>query len=468
MATTPKEMKRIEWGNFWNILESHEDIHLWPESFMFGLLYLIFDHPWLSSNNNFIHTCVNYFKKCQVDPGTPIGVISVQSFSERLTQSTLNSFHLSGTKDSPVVGVQSILDMLHVLTTPQTTTIYPFPRIVHKQDLEPITTKDMVEEFGVMFYPIVKTYPNKNKPPKLLNKIYCKYLKLKESYQNQFPKLFHLLKKLSIKFTLIHGNLLVCTNNVSLLKIKQVLKKLVSGLVWQSSSWEFEQGVLTLNKGGLQLNFIDFNYIAERVPILLCTDFFYKIRTNNLNFIYKNLGIEAVRTYLVETIPQILEKEGIHISFSHVELLVDNMTYQGRVSPYTRSGVNIDESVLLRASFETTSNTLANASVANMKDDLRCPTASIIFGKPSSIGSMYNLEIIEKNPKQEETIEEESEIEMSSPLPPTFSFEDLMSDDDDDEPHFHYYKSDEEGEEESPSKKFKNDSEMEMELELEI
>lgn len=38
----------------------------------------------------FLDDCVRLYERSTIHPGTPVGVIAVQSFSERLTQATLN------------------------------------------------------------------------------------------------------------------------------------------------------------------------------------------------------------------------------------------------------------------------------------------------------------------------------------------------------------------------------------------
>lgn len=341
----------------------------------------------------FINACKDHHERCVISPGTPVGVVAVQSFSERLTQATLNSFHLSGTKDSPVVGVQSILEMLKATKNPSCATIYPFPENI---DIAPVILEEMIVRFGTMFYPTVKYLKNGN--VRVTNSTYCKYFDLNKKFRHVYTMLAKLLKRQeNIDCIFVDEDTMVLSKRqpVSCLKIQWLMKSLVKGIGW-GSDWTMSGGVLSLNDNTFNMNFIDFDYINQRVDGLLDTDFFTKIRTNHLHFIYNNLGIEATRSYLMETIPTIVSKEGINISLSHIELIIDVMTHAGVLSPYTRNGLNVEEGVLLRASFETNTKALSDASSGLLHDDIKCPTSSIIVGKSPEIGTMYNLEIVER------------------------------------------------------------------------
>lgn len=432
------------------------------EMFFYELINICMKHPEILQDKQvllkFLNDCLIHYERCSIEPGTPVGVIAVQSFSERLTQATLNAFHLSGTKDSPVTGVRSIIDMLRGVLSPHSTTIYPFPNNV---DIRPVFVKDMVLTFGVMFYPMIRFH---GKRILATNCVYCYYFVIDPMYKAQKEKLKTLLRDQGIEPFEPDHNLIVLSKKkpaMSLYKLKSILTMLVSGLVW-GSDWEFKDNILTLHDESKGFGVIDFDYMVKHIgDVLLETNFFTKVRSNNLRFIYKNLGIEAVRTYLVETIPAVLEKEGIHISFSHVELIIDNMTYMGHIAPYTRSGVDVNQSVLLRASFETTTNTLSSAAASALSDDIKCPTSSIIFGKPSQIGTMYNLKIIEKD---RNVVEEEEEIAYAPvEIPQT---QEEVEDDVGD--HFHFYASDHDsdGEDESPKRQRVEDS-PEYDIELE-
>lgn len=354
-----------------------------------------------------------------------------------------------------MTGVRSILDMLRCVTNPHSTTIYPFPDNV---DVTPVFVWQMVRKFGVLFYPEVVV--TRSKRVLATNGVYCPYFVIKETYRHLKPKLVGLLKKENINTVEPFEDLLVLSKKptVSLVNIKKILTTLVSGLGW-GDDWDFKDNILTLNDNSSRFSFVTFEYIMRRIDGLTDTDFFKKVRSNNLKFLYNNLGIEAVRTYLMQTIPAVLEKEGINIALSHVEFLIDNMTYQGHISPYTRSGVDVHNSVFLRASFETTVNTLSEASAEMLRDDIKCPTSSILFGKPSQIGTMYGLTIIEKD---KDLGDVDDEVIEYAPMETYRNTEQQQ-----DEVGFHFYDSDYENDDESPKRQKVTDSpEYEIELEL--
>lgn len=339
-----------------------------------------------------------------VSPGEAVGAISVQSFSERLTQATLNSFHLSGTKDSPVTGMKNVLDMLNASKSPKVTTIYPLDDYI---DTRQVYLKDIIVGTGAMFYPVM------SKTKRLANCPYCKFFVLNEGYSDLFHRIPLLLNQLYVNIDVIFvdTNVIVISgkSEVSISSINKITNILLKGIGWYGPGVRHGP-VLTLAEGdGAKLNNIDLGYFVDRMPEILNGNFLTKIRTNNIHFIYNNFGIEAVRTYLLETIPAVLGKEGIDISFSHVELIVDVMTYQGVISPFTRSGMFVEDGLLLRASFETATTTLSEAACKNLSDDIVCPTSSIIMGQAPSLGTMYGLDIIEHETPKDDYVDFEVE-----------------------------------------------------------
>ena len=61
--------------------------------------------------------------------------------------------------------------------------------------------------------------------------------------------------------------------------------------------------------------------------------------SNNMWDIYKNLGIEAVREFLIEEFKSVVSSDGTYIDMRHVMLLVDIMCHTGSISSISRYGI---------------------------------------------------------------------------------------------------------------------------------
>ena len=106
--------------------------------------------------------------------------------------------------------------------------------------------------------------------------------------------------------------------------------------------------------------------------------------SNNVWDIYEVLGIEAVRTFLVEEFMAIMEG----INSCHAELLVDRMTHAGSIASITRYTMKKDESGPFgRASFEETMDNFLNAAARGEVEPTKGVSAAIICGKRAAIGT---------------------------------------------------------------------------------
>lgn len=71
----------------------------------------------------------------------------------------------------------------------------------------------------------------------------------------------------------------------------------------------------------------------------------------------------------------------------HLNLIADVMTRSGGYVPFNRQGMLSSTSPLMKMSFETTCNFLKDATLEGDSDDLSNPSARIVFGKLSGVGT---------------------------------------------------------------------------------
>lgn len=108
----------------------------------------------------------------------------------------------------------------------------------------------------------------------------------------------------------------------------------------------------------------------------------YRTRSNDLHESLEVLGIEAVREMIIQEIVDVFAYGGITLNNRHFGLLADVMTAQGYLVSIDRYGVSkTDTGILSRATFETTTNQVANAAIFGEEDPMRGVSANIMFGQ---------------------------------------------------------------------------------------
>lgn len=99
-------------------------------------------------------------------------------------------------------------------------------------------------------------------------------------------------------------------------------------------------------------------------------------------------GIEAARNLLANELISTIKEEGLTVSFRHIGLLADAMTYTGAIRSTGRHGIAGDkDSVFARAAYEETVKHFINASVFGEKDPLRGVAENILIGKQIGLGT---------------------------------------------------------------------------------
>jgi len=112
-----------------------------------------------------------------------------------------------------------------------------------------------------------------------------------------------------------------------------------------------------------------------------------KIQTDAIIEIYRHLGIEAARQKLITELRKLSS-----CNHHHYLVYADEMTRTGRVTSIERSGLGIREAsnYLLRIGFSSPIQTLEEASVNAVTDEVTGITAPLLVGSVPRIGTLYN------------------------------------------------------------------------------
>ena len=115
---------------------------------------------------------------------------------------------------------------------------------------------------------------------------------------------------------------------------------------------------------------------------------FSRVRTNDIHEVASVLGIEAARQLIVEEAQQLLREQGLDVDVRHLLLLSDAMTLDGKVRQVGRHGVvRLKSSVLARAAFEISFQTLVEAAVSGEIDQLQGNIERILIGREVPVGT---------------------------------------------------------------------------------
>ncbi|KAJ6256274.1 DNA-directed RNA polymerase I subunit rpa1 [Drechslerella dactyloides] len=111
------------------------------------------------------------------------------------------------------------------------------------------------------------------------------------------------------------------------------------------------------------------------------------VYSNDIAAVLRVYGVECARNTIIREMDGVFKGHGIAVDGRHLNLIADIMTRNGGFSPFNRTGLAGAVSPLMKMSFETTCNFLKEASLAHEHDELKSPSARIVFGRLQNIGT---------------------------------------------------------------------------------
>lgn len=360
----------------------------------------------------------SYFKSL-IQPAESVGVIAAQSFGEKNTQSTLNSFHHAGITEKTVVsGIPRFEELINATKSPKgvSCTIYFKYGNSSIQELRKTITHTIVELRLGKLAKEFTVYRNKEEEHW--------YHAFELLYSSRFREYTNCLR--------IHLNMRVLFEySLDLKTIANKIENEYSDLtcVWSPNHY----GVIDVfaETSGINLpekiSFItnenkNVIYLEEVVTpnlekLIICgipgiTNIFYvkkdnewiietegsnypkilshpavdiaRTRTNDIWEIYHTLGIQAAKVALYEEFMDVMSG----INSCHAKVLVDWMTHGGSIASVSRYTVKKSQcGMLSKCSFEETLSNLLNAGFYGEKEHAKGISSCIILGKKSKVGS---------------------------------------------------------------------------------
>jgi DNA-directed RNA polymerase II subunit RPB1 len=113
-----------------------------------------------------------------------------------------------------------------------------------------------------------------------------------------------------------------------------------------------------------------------------------RVFSNDIHEINEVFGIETARLSIFEEFSEVFVTE--KVNYHHLSVLIDSMTFSGRIVAVNRFGMNKNETgVLARSSFEETSKNMFNAAMGAEFDSMRGVSANIMFGQKPPCGTGF-------------------------------------------------------------------------------
>jgi DNA-directed RNA polymerase subunit A" len=330
-------------------------------------------------------------------PGTPIGLIVSQSFSEPLTQIQLNRFHHSGEGSGLVSGVTRIKEIINCVKDIQTPSMTIVPRDGHTFDpnsIVSVTFKMVVHCWSTKRDHMVTILLNKSfmvsrvLTPRIVaealyqdNIEYTQDLEA-DTWELWFPlvgdtsplRVRDAVRVMLKSDILIHGIKRVHDFYLSTINID----RLVDGV------WTVYKQPCVVTKGSnlreiCKLPWVDIQYTTS----------------NDLMEIYSVFGIDSMCTAIEENLLQVMSSNSADVSRSYLHIIAHEMCRTGVPCALTFNGLTSSKTSTLKlATFERSLESFVRAACIGHEDQLRGISESVIVGKPVSVGTGGDFELI--------------------------------------------------------------------------
>jgi DNA-directed RNA polymerase beta' subunit len=331
-------------------------------------------------------------------PDTPIGLIVSQSFSEPLTQIQLNRFHHSGEGSGLVSGVTRIKEIINCMKDIQTPSMTIVPLEGHTMDTNAIisVTLNMVLRCW--------TTTRINNVTLVLDKslmvsrfITPRILAEAIGHLHEHVQYTHDLEATTweVWFPLEGTPLRIRDAARSLMKTNILITGIKNIADFYLSTIDIERlvdGIPTMCK---QPCLITRGSNMREICKLPWVDVQYTT-TNDLMEIYTLFGIDAMCTSIEENLLHVMSSNSADVSRSYIHIIAHEMCRTGTPCALTFNGLTSSKTSTLKlATFERSLESFVRAACIGHTDKLRGISESVIVGKPVSVGTGGDFELID-------------------------------------------------------------------------
>jgi len=376
--------------------------------------------------------------KALCHPGEMVGVLAAQSIGEPTTQLTLNTFHSAGTvKANATSGVPRIEELLSASANPKRpgNTAYLLPNtskreaIAKMKEIQKTTLRDITRSVRIYYDPYPLAASSVMDEDREVLGMYEQFasgkadcaspwvMRLELDDQEMVNRNIMDLVEVQAKIQNSIGNVDVkcVTSDRNAQKLILRLEMAAAAVKNPTALRQMEDAILgsvltgmdgigrvfvrTLKNemiyeptlGGYQTKD---QYVLDLEGTNLYDLFVFpgvdmtRTFSNDIHEINEVFGIETARLALYEEFNEVFSSE--KVNYHHLSVLVDSMTFSGRIVPVNRFGMKKNETgVLAKSSFEETSKVMFEAAVGAEYDTMRGVSANIMFGQKPPCGTGF-------------------------------------------------------------------------------
>jgi len=291
---------------------------------------------------------------------------------------TLRTFHFAGVREQSILlGLPRLIEIVDARKTPSTPQMKVYLDSEHRRDrakaeslakqLTYMTMREIISEYAI---DLDRNAVVLRLDDQLMQENEVPVEKVKEALQRHQAE--------------IRGrNVLVRSSEISLEALEKLRDRILSQRV--KGIRRISRTMLTRESGEYVI-YTEGSNLKEVVqtPGVDLT----RVETNDLQEIASVLGVEAARHAIIDEARQVLREQGMDVDVRHLLLLADVMTASGKVKQVGRHGVvKLKSSVLARAAFEISVQTLLDAAAKGEVDPLRGNVERILVGKEIPVGT---------------------------------------------------------------------------------
>ena len=363
------------------------------------------------------------YETSQIDPGENVGILAAQSIGEKQTQSNLNSFHKAGLSEkSATTGVSRCEELLNATQKPKNKSCFVFFKDFNDSvselaeavgsSLVSLTFKRIAKSVEIVlnkaeepWYPAWKMLYGDIEYKHCISisvdmAILYEYSITLESIASKISKIYSditcVVSPLGIgkidlfvdtsDITLPEKRLLyVKSENVAQVYLEEVVQPIIEELplcgIEGVENLYYMRDPANNDKWIIETDGCNF----EQIMMLDNVDI-ARTYSDNAWDIYRILGIEAARQFLIDEFARIMAG----INHSHITIMVERMTFGGTIASISRYTMRGDDAgPMSKASFEETVGNFIKAGAAGEIEQTNGVSASIICGKRINTGTGF-------------------------------------------------------------------------------
>jgi hypothetical protein len=338
------------------------------------------------------------------DPGTPIGLITSQSFSEPLTQIQLNKFHHSGEGTGLVNGVSRIKEIINCMKTIQTPSmkiILLNGHTIDPQELLEITFKDVMagwtderEDFVTIELKKVFMMGRHLSPRMVAGLLDLDGRKVHYTTDLEDPTWSIWFESSALPTVDTEQSIWIRSQVRVLVKKNQLLRGIrrLRDFYWTDVTIDhLVEGRLVQEKRKCLVT------AGSNLIDILCLPWVdvEHTTTNDLMETHDVYGIDAMCKSIEHNLMSVMISNSASVSRKYIQVIAHEMCRTGIPCALTFTGLTQSKTSTLKlATFERSLDSFFGAACDGHHDELRGISESVIVGKPVSVGTGGDFSVL--------------------------------------------------------------------------